>query len=77
MLLKYEEESEQAREDAQESGVNENAEDNELVNYGIEIGLPELLTEFLIEEDNLNISKKAQKVIMGKKRDKNWFKKLI
>lgn len=57
MLLKYDEESEEARKDLDDS--EEQAVDNELIEYGQEINLPEQLIEFLIEEDNLNISKKA------------------
>ena len=41
------------------------------------IQLPPQLTEFLIEQDNLSISQKAQRVIKNRKKDANFWKNLI
>jgi hypothetical protein len=68
MLLKYEE-----ADNAQDS-----SHDQELVDYGEkDIGLPISFIDFLLEQDNLQISAKAAKLIKNQKRDTNFWKNLV
>lgn len=68
MLIKYEEldKSEKSSEHLEDLRV-----------YGNEIGeegLPEAFTEFIIEQDNINISPKGMKILKNQVEDNSWRK---
>lgn len=63
MLLKYEDF------DKSEKGSSHL---EELHSYGEQIGLPEKFVDFIIDQDNINISQKGLKILKSRKQESLW-----